>query len=152
MDLRKTTVIFLCTINCLAFVTEKQRTYSAERAQILHITHSSLIICSFPTWNTAPSWRSSIWFHLSLALLQFPFYCSSPGCSWSASLHCTLRVSVQCVYFNCNVWFTYCVVNPTPFLAFIWCSIGVLVVYVLYGRSNATFIPLYFVLCHNSSY
>ena len=46
MNLRKTVVIFLCTINCLVFVTENQRTYCAERAQILRITHSSLMLRS----------------------------------------------------------------------------------------------------------
>jgi hypothetical protein len=45
MDLRKTAVIFLCTINWLAFITEKQRTYCAGRAQILNKTNSSLIAC-----------------------------------------------------------------------------------------------------------
>jgi hypothetical protein len=144
MDLRKTAVIFLCTINCLAFVTEKKRTYCAERAQILHITHSSLILC-FCSYVEQSAFMKL--FHLVPSKSS-----PSAGCSWFTLLQCTLRVSVQYVSFYCNLWFTYCVVNRTPFLAFICCSIRVLVVYIVYGRSTAIFIPIFFILCHNSSF
>ena len=70
---------------------------------ISHISLSPFV----PMWNTGPSRSSSIWFLLRLvlclfpafsSLLQYPFYCSFPGYSWSTPLPCTLRVLAQCVF------------------------------------------------------
>jgi hypothetical protein len=152
MDLRKTGVDFLCTFNCLAFVTEKQRTYFAERVQILHITHSSLILCFcsyvehkafMKFFHLVPSKSSPsavpILLFFSRLFLVYPSSVYPGGFGPVRVFLSHLMVCAFCGQSNAI---------SCP----ICCSVGVLVVHVEYGRSNVNFIPLIFVLCHNSSF
>jgi len=151
MDLRKTGVDFLCTINCLAFATEKQKTYYAERAQILHVTHSSLILCfcSYVEHDAFIKFFQLVPSKSSPSAVPVLLFFSRLFLVYPSSLYPEGFGPVR-VFLPHLVVYALCgQSNAISYL--ICCSVGVLVVYAEYGRSNANFIPLFFVLCHNSS-